>query len=86
MNQITFTVTEDDLRMGIRKDCSWCPAARALKRKGYKQVTVDTTSVYVENVRFKTPNKLREFIVDFDNRALPPIKNWSLEDRTFTLG
>lgn len=90
---IRITVTKNDIRLGVKGDVEKCPIARACKRLGLKDVSVegdivkhrgtavrtewDGTKVKVQRIR-ALPVKAADFITKFDEGE-------AVEPFTFTL-
>lgn len=64
---MTISVTQEDISMGVRRQCKSCPIALALRRinPDYR-VDVDTDRIRFGNKSFNTPEKVRDFIKAFD--------------------
>ncbi len=63
-------VTEEDIRMGVRGDCGYCPVARAIHRQTGVEVAVENDGqavVYIFNRRIKLLPAVGRFIRRFDD-------------------
>jgi hypothetical protein len=72
---VEIEVTEEDIRLGSKTPTSniCCPIARALKRAGFKQVSVGVESGTVKGVRVTFPKKVASFIMAMCyERAIKP--------------
>ena len=81
-----INVTEEDIRMGLRYECSKCPIAIALKR-AYKEERVAVSTVAFLIYHLSIPlhtldddSNIVSFIEDFDNGR--PVKPFSFEIKT----
>lgn len=69
----TITVTEEDVRLGMRSSCDNCPIAKAAIRI-WGQATVIPIKLYIPGASACLPPKAVEFILAFDTRKqLPPL-------------
>jgi len=60
-------VTEQDIRIGNKADCNFCPIALAGQRALGRPVTVSCYNIYGgRNDRYPLPKKAQEFICLFD--------------------
>lgn len=79
-----ISVTEEDIRTGVRRSCTTCPIANATRRVcGDKIVWANTYTITIgltEGKVFKTPGKAKEFILDFDNGNPVEPFEFELED------
>ncbi|HET6373276.1 MAG TPA: hypothetical protein VFG76_08210 [Candidatus Polarisedimenticolia bacterium] len=56
-----------DIALGRMADCTRCPIAIALRRKGYACFTVHENAIVFDNgIRYETPRQAAEFIVRYD--------------------
>jgi hypothetical protein len=62
-------VTQEDIDSGVQADCAHCPVAKAIKRTIQRRdVYVEEKYCFVGDCRIELPNKVSDFIFDFDNR------------------
>lgn len=82
---IKVTVTDEDIDRGVRRDCDWCPVARAVKRALYGKpgdtlipdgpVKVNQFRIEIDGGRMVAPLKVSQFVEDFDNeKAVSPFE------------
>lgn len=71
--RIRISVTEEDIRLGIRVSCSFCPIALAARRRLNIPVAVTCSKLKTLNriggrtiERFALPSKAQNFIAMFD--------------------
>lgn len=60
-------VTQRDIDKGVRADFSFCPIARAIKRKTHKVVTVTRFLCTIGVKEYCLPIKVEKFIGYFDS-------------------
>lgn len=74
-------VKQIDINSGVRKKAQYCPIARALKRHGFKHVSVGFVYMtYVSNTVYYSvtlPKRVRTFINRFDTGR--PVKPFSFK-------
>ena len=71
MKTLTVHVTKTGIKRGEREDACNCPIARALRRAGLKNPTIDGTFIeygWSTQFRVRTPARARQFIRRFDAR------------------
>jgi len=65
------SVSQEDIRKGIRRSAIACPIANSLRRTGFKFKGVDSQSVFLQRGKVvPLPHNARHFIRNFD-LALP---------------
>ena len=80
-----INVTEEDIRMGLRANCCYCPIAIALKKAfKVKRVAVSPVAFSIGRLRIfvctlDDNSNIANFIEDFDNEK--PVKPFSFEIR-----
>ena len=72
---IKINVTQKDINSGVVDSGKKCPIARALKRKGFEQVFVDTKTCLADGMEYGLPIEARNFIGQFDYGR--PVKPFS---------
>ena len=77
---VRIDVTQEDIEHGCKRDDVKCPIALALRRVGYKHISVSSYIAWMENDRHtlrQTPPDAAKFIEDFDNnREVKPFSFW----------
>lgn len=59
-------VTREDIDLGTPSSSTNCPIACALKRMGYRNITVGRTGAWFEGNHYNLPHEAQNFIDDFD--------------------
>lgn len=82
-NQIKITVTKENIKQGVVRDCYRCPIQRAIRDIGYCQTTVgrEFVEIFSENSlhRYDLSRSARKFINNFDNRKFVKPQNFILK-------
>lgn len=72
---IVVDVTAEDIALGVRMVAASCPIAMALKRQGFKHVSVSTGYACVNFVLYNLPKVARHFVANFDDmKPVTPFK------------
>jgi hypothetical protein len=75
--KVKIKVTQEDIAMGSKNDCFYCPIALALKRHEFVRVHVGTDVFYADNHPYPLNKKAVKFIERFDSGK--PVKPFSFE-------
>lgn len=72
---IVVDVTSEDIALGVRMVPGACPIALALKRQGFKHVSVSSGYTCVDFVSYNLPKVVRQFVANFDDmKPVTPFK------------
>ena len=84
LSKITFTVTKRDVELGEKMEGNHCPIARSINRARKKKgiACVSKWKIIVGSKAYSAPNKVQEFIDDFDCGRIVPSE---FKNKTFTL-
>lgn len=61
-----INVTQRDIEKGLREDPNSCPVARAIKRRGFEDVSVKTQVIWIGCRKYNPPEIVEDFIERFD--------------------
>jgi hypothetical protein len=85
LEKVHFYVTQKDLKKGIKYNCDKCPVARSIKRRLkhrniiYIAVTPSFVTFICSDSTVVTnplPEKVRDFIINFDNMGKHSVKSF----------
>lgn len=76
---VILVIRENDIRVGKRKSCGYCPVGYCLKRVfGRNDVTVFRDYAFVGPFILELPPHISKFIEDFDKRLAVRVEEWRL--------
>lgn len=68
---VNCVIQDNDIRVGKRKSCGYCPVAYALKRVfARNDITVTANYAFVGEYILELPPHVEKFINDFDKKLL----------------